>query len=127
MSSQKITPFFMFSGQAEEAMNFYVTVFEDSEILRVLHHPDGKVLHAIFKLKGQTIMCIDNTNGDDHAFTPALSLFITCDTEEEIESVYHKISENGQVMMPLAPGPFSRKFAWVQDQYGISWQLNFNE
>jgi predicted 3-demethylubiquinone-9 3-methyltransferase (glyoxalase superfamily) len=123
-STQKITTFLMFSGKAEEAMNFYTSVFDQSEINSVFHHEDGKVLHAVFTLKGQQFMCIDNTNGDHHAFTPAMSLFVTCDTTEEIDGVFEKLSQNGKVLMPLSPYPFSEKFGWVEDKYGVSWQLN---
>jgi predicted 3-demethylubiquinone-9 3-methyltransferase (glyoxalase superfamily) len=123
-STQKITTFFMFSGQAEEAMNFYTSVFDQSEINSVHHHEDGKVLHATFTLKGQQFMCIDNINGDHHAFTPAMSLFVTCDTVEEIDRVFEKLSQDGKVLMPLAPYPFSERFGWVEDKYGVSWQLN---
>jgi predicted 3-demethylubiquinone-9 3-methyltransferase (glyoxalase superfamily) len=122
--TQKITTFFMFSGKAEEAMNFYTSIFDGSEINRVFYQEDGKVLHAIFTLKGQQFMCIDNPNGDHHAFTPAMSLFVTCDTEEEIDGVFEKLSQDGKVLMPLAPSPFCKKFGWVQDKYGVSWQLN---
>ncbi|MET3292155.1 VOC family protein [Brevibacillus fluminis] len=123
-STQKMTPFFLFSGQAEEAMNFYTSIFDDSEINHISHHADGKVLQASFTLKGQQFKCIDNTNGDRHAFTPALSIFVTCDTDDEIEHVFAKLSDGGFVMMPLASYPFSEKFAWVADRFGVSWQLN---
>ncbi|MFS0916635.1 VOC family protein [Brevibacillus sp. 179-C 1.1 NHS] len=121
---QAITTFFMFHGKAEEAMQFYTCIFDRSEIKQVMHHEDGQVLHAIFTLKGQTFMCIDNTNGDYHAFTPAISLFVDCDTEEEVDRVFEQLSSDGQVLMPLGQLPFSEKFGWVQDRYGISWQIN---
>jgi predicted 3-demethylubiquinone-9 3-methyltransferase (glyoxalase superfamily) len=123
-STQTITPFLMFSGKAEEAMNFYTSIFEQSEVNHVFYHENGKVLHATFTLKGQPFMCIDNPNGDHHAFTPAMSLFVTCDTAEEIHGLYEKLSQDGKVLMPLAPTPFSERFGWVEDKYGVSWQLN---
>ncbi|MGC5325374.1 VOC family protein [Brevibacillus sp. SYSU BS000544] len=126
-SSQTITTFLMFSGHAEEAMNNYISLFDRSEVISIVHHPDGKVLHAIFTLKGQQFMCIDNTNGDHHAFTPAMSLFVTCDSEEEIDRVFERLSQEGAVLMPLSPSPFSEKFAWVADKYGVSWQLNLSK
>ncbi|GEC89598.1 putative 3-demethylubiquinone-9 3-methyltransferase (glyoxalase superfamily) [Brevibacillus brevis] len=121
---QAITTFFMFHGKAEEAMKFYTSIFERSEIKQVMHHENGQVLHATFTLKDQTFMCIDNTNGDYHAFTPAISLFVDCDTEEEVDRVFGQLSSDGQVLMPLGQLPFSEKFGWVQDRYGISWQIN---
>lgn len=122
--NQKITTFLMFSGKAEEAMNFYTSVFEQSEINSVFHHEDGTVLHAVFTLKGQTFMCIDNRNGHEHPFTPAMSLFVACDTVEEIDGVFANLSQDGQVLMPLQASSFSEKFGWVADKYGVSWQLN---
>lgn len=113
----------MFNGKAEEAMNFYTSVFHPSEINSVFHHEDGSVLHATFTLKGQTFMAIDN-NKQKHPFTPAMSLFVNCDNEEEINKAFEQLSQNGKVLMPLSSYPFSEKFGWVEDQYGVSWQLN---
>ncbi|KAA0564428.1 VOC family protein [Rossellomorea aquimaris] len=121
---QSITTFFMFNGKAEEAMSFYTSIFDDSEIDNVIHHEDGTVLHATFTLKGQTYMAIDNINRNDHPFSPAMSLFVACDSEEEIERVYDKLSLFGTVLMPLEESSFSEKFAWVEDRFGVSWQLN---
>jgi predicted 3-demethylubiquinone-9 3-methyltransferase (glyoxalase superfamily) len=130
MKQQKITTFLMFNGNAEEAMNHYTSIFDNAEILHILRYgpnemgKEGSVMHATFSLKGQTFMCIDNGNGDEHKFTPAMSLFVSCDTEEEIEHVFAKLAEDGMVLMPLGPLPMSEKFAWVEDKYGVSWQLN---
>ncbi|MGM0863218.1 MAG: VOC family protein [Bacillota bacterium] len=121
---QSITTFFMFNGKAEVAMSFYTSIFDDSGIVSVIHHEDGTVLHATFTLKGQTYMAIDNINRNDHPFSPAMSLFVACDSEEEIERVYDKLSLYGTVLMPLEESSFSEKFAWVEDRFGISWQLN---
>ncbi|WP_338779398.1 VOC family protein [Metabacillus sp. FJAT-52054] len=125
--SNPITPFLMFSGQAEEAMNHYLSIFDDSNIQQIFHHEDGKVMYAIFTLKGQTFRCIDNTNGDHHAFTPALSLFVAFESDEEIETIFQRLSDHGQVLMPLASSPVSEKFGWVEDKYGVSWQLNLEK
>lgn len=118
-----ITPFFMFSGQAEEAINFYISLFNHSSKGKIFHNEDGSVQHATFKIKDKTFMAIDNTNQHDHSFTPAISFFVTCDTEEEIERVFAGLAEGGEVLMPLAASPFSEKYGWVQDRYGVSWQL----
>jgi predicted 3-demethylubiquinone-9 3-methyltransferase (glyoxalase superfamily) len=123
-SNQKIMTCFMFNGKAEEAMNFYTSVFDQSEINSVFHYEDGTVSYAAFTLKGQTFMAIDNSNKQEHPFTPAMSLFVTCDTEEEINRVFEQLSQDGKVLMPLAAYPFSEKFGWVEDKYGVSWQLN---
>ena len=126
-TDQKITTFFMFNGKAEEAMVFYTSIFDDSEIMNVMYHEDGSVLHATFILKGQAYMAIDNTNRDEHQFSPAMSLFVACDSEEEIDRVYDQLSLRGTVLMPLEESPFSEKFAWVEDHFGVSWQLNLSK
>ncbi|KHF32714.1 VOC family protein [Paenibacillus sp. JTLBN-2024] len=128
----KVTPFLMFEGQAEEAMNFYVSVFSPAEILRVTRYgpnesgTEGSVMQAAFSVKGQTILCIDSSVHHAFTFTPAISLFVDCESEEEIDETFAKLSEGGAVLMPLAAYPFAKKFAWVQDRFGVSWQLSLN-
>lgn len=127
---QKITTFLMFEGQAEEAMNFYISLFSDGEIVSLVRHDgsgggeEGKVLHAVFSLNGQTFMCIDSSIKHEFAFTPSMSLFVNCESEQEIDELYAKLSDGGEVLMPLAPSPVSKKFGWVNDKFGVSWQLN---
>jgi len=121
---QQITTFLLFEGKAEEAMNYYTSVFADSKIDNVIHNPDGTVMHATFTLKGQTFMCIDSTIKHEFSFTPAISLFVTCNSSQEIERLFEQLSLDGQVLMPLSPTPVSEKFGWVQDGFGVSWQLN---
>ncbi len=123
-TNQKITTFLMFEGKAEEAMNYYMSVFAESKIDKMLHNPDGTVMHATFTLKGQTFMCIDSTIKHEFTFTPSISLFVTCDTEEEIDRLFEQLSLDGQVLMALSPTPVSEKFGWIQDGFGVSWQLN---
>lgn len=128
---QNVTPFLMFTGDAEQAINFYIFVFEPSEILNITRHPgepgtEGKVLHATFKLKGQEIMAIDSLIKHQFGFTPAMSLFVRCSTDEEITRMFQKLSEGGQVMMPLDKYPFSEKFGWISDRFGVSWQLTLD-
>jgi predicted 3-demethylubiquinone-9 3-methyltransferase (glyoxalase superfamily) len=131
--TQKITTFLMFEGQAEEAMTFYTSLFDDSEIVRIIKHgPDGPagpdaegtVQHALFTLNGQPYMAIDSF-GHQFTFTPAISLFVDCNSEEEIEMLYEKLMEGGTAAMPLGEYGFSEKFGWVQDRFGVSWQLNY--
>jgi predicted 3-demethylubiquinone-9 3-methyltransferase (glyoxalase superfamily) len=124
-TNQKITTFLMFTGRAEEAMNLYTSLFEDGEITKVLHQQDGTVLHATFTIKGQNYMCIDSTVDHDFDFTPSMSLYVDCETEEEIDHLFEKLSDEGKVLMPLGESPFSAKFGWLQDKFGVSWQLNF--
>jgi predicted 3-demethylubiquinone-9 3-methyltransferase (glyoxalase superfamily) len=129
-SKQKVTTFLMFDGKAEEAMNYYVSIFDRAEILSIQRYgpnaagEEGSVLHATFSLYGQIFMCIDSNMKHDFTFTPAMSLYVTCDTDEETSRIFEKLSQGGQVLMPLAAYPFSKKFGWLADKYGVSWQLS---
>lgn len=126
---QKITTFLMFDGQAEEAMKLYTSVFANSEIISISRYganeagKEGSVQHATFSLAGQQFMCIDSNVKHEFTFTPAMSLYVTCESEEEIDTAYERLSQNGQVFMPLGEYPFSRKFGWVGDKFGVTWQL----
>lgn len=130
---QKITTFLMFSGNAEEAMNFYISIFNQSEIISITRYGDnelgkkGSVMHAKFTLNGQEFMCIDSNVEHGFTFTPAMSLYVTCDTEKEINEIFEKLSESGKVLMPLETYPFSDRFGWVEDKYGVSWQLTLEK
>ncbi|MBP0723918.1 VOC family protein [Bacillus sp. RG28] len=125
----KVTPFLMFQGNAEEAMNFYTSLIEDSEITSITRYganglgEEGSVMRATFSLKGQEFICIDSNVKHEFTFTPSFSLFMTCDTEEEIDRLYENLSSDGGVLMPLNQYPFSKKFGWVNDKFGVSWQL----
>jgi len=127
---QKITTFLMFEGRAEEAMNYYTALFEQAEIVSLTRYgPDqagaeGSVQHAIFSLYGQEFMCIDSNQQHEFTFTPAISLYVNSETEAEIDKLFEKLSNGGQVLMPLDRYPFSEKFAWIADKFGVSWQLN---
>jgi predicted 3-demethylubiquinone-9 3-methyltransferase (glyoxalase superfamily) len=129
MPSQ-ITPFLMFAGKAEEAMNFYVSLFENSAVTNITRYgpggpgAEGSVMHATFSLAGQQFMCIDSPVKHNFSFTPSLSLYIDCGSEEEIDAVFARLAEGGMVLMPLDRYPFSSKFGWVNDRYGVSWQVN---
>ncbi|RNF38731.1 VOC family protein [Planococcus salinus] len=120
----KITPFLMFAGRAEEAMKYYTSIFEDAEITSIVHNGDGTVMQATFKLNGQLFMCIDSPIEHDFSFTPAISLYVTCNTQKEIEQAFEQLSDGGEVLMTLDAYPFSEKFGWVNDKFGVSWQLN---
>ncbi|MFC5649500.1 VOC family protein [Paenibacillus solisilvae] len=128
--NQKFTTFLMFEGKAEEAMNWYTSLFHSSEIISIQRYganeagAEGSVLKAAFSLNGQVFMCIDSYVKHSFTFTPAISIYVACDTEEEIVRVYESLSQDGSVLMPLSSYPFSERFGWVQDKYGVSWQLN---
>lgn len=130
MPNPKITPFLMFSGRAEEAMSYYSSIFDSAEVLSIKRYgpneagAEGSVMHATFSLNGQTFMCIDSNVEHGFTFTPAISFYVTCDTEAEIDQLYASLSQDGAVLMPLAAYPFSPKFAWVSDKFGVAWQLS---
>ncbi|MCU5299111.1 VOC family protein [Bacillus paranthracis] len=132
-TNQKITTFLMFEGKAEEAMNFYTSLFDQSEIVSISRYDEngpgkeGTVIYATFTLHGQEFMCIDSYVNHNFTFTPAMSLYVTCDTEEEIETAFNKLAEDGAVLMPLGAYPFSKRFGWLNDKYGVSWQLTLAE
>lgn len=127
---QAIKTFLMFNDTAEEAMDYYTSLFEQSGITSISRYgrnedgKEGTIRQATFSLKGQEFMCIDSMVKHDFTFTPAISLFVTCDTEAEIDRYFEKLSLGGGVLMPLTDYPFSKKFGWVVDKFGVSWQLS---
>ena len=80
---------------------------------------------AIFSLNDQDIMCIDSSGQQKYAFTPAISLHVNCESEEEIQTLFTNLSRDGKVLMDLSSDGFCEKCGWVEDKFGISWQLNF--
>lgn len=130
---QKITPFLMFEGKAEEAMHFYMSLFPDSKIKSMSRYDEdeegaaGTVRHAEFCLNGQSFMCIDSIVSHPFTFTPAMSLHVSCRTEHEIDELYARLSEDGHVLMPLDTYPFSKKYVWLTDKFNVSWQLALAE
>ncbi len=127
---QKVTTFLMFDGKAEEAMNFYTSLINGSKIESITRYgpneagAEGTVMHASFTLGGQEFMCIDSNVQHQFTFTPAISLYVNCETGAEIDRLFKKLSEGGQVLMPLQGYPFAEKFAWLADRFGVSWQLS---
>ena len=115
---QKITPFLWFNDQAEEAMNFYVSIFKNSKIGSVSRYgdagpgPKGKVMSATFTLEGQEFMALNG--GPQYTFTPAISLFVNCETQAEVDELWEKLSADGG-----KPG----RCGWLQDRFGLSWQI----
>ena len=133
---QKITTCLMFVGEqhgkAEEAINFYTPLFKDSKILQITRYGaeeqgvEGTVKQASFSLNGQEFIALDSNLEHPYTFTPAMSLFVQCETEEEIDQLFSKLSNGGEMKMPLDNYGYSRKFGWVSDKYGVSWQLNLS-
>lgn len=130
--NQKIFPFLWFEDQAEEAVRFYVSVFPDSQIDFLERWPDetpfpdgstagGKVQQMAFRLSGMEFFAFDA--GPMFQFNPSISFFVNCNSGQEVEDFYSQLAEGGQILMPLDTYPFSEKYAWVQDRFGVSWQL----
>ncbi|MDQ2977631.1 MAG: VOC family protein [Acidobacteriota bacterium] len=113
---QEITPFLWFDGKAEEAMNFYVSIFKNSRVVRVTRYgesgpgPKGTVMSATFQLEGQDFFALNG--GPQFQFTPAISLFVSCETQQEVE-LWEKLSEGGE----------KERCGWLKDRYGLSWQV----
>jgi len=127
--TQQIAPFLMFEGRAEEAMRFYVSIVANSRIERIERYgpgeqgAEGSVKLAHFTLNGRTFMCMDSPVSHGFTFTPSISFFLTCDTPEEVDEVFGKLSEGGGILMPLDSYPFSPRFGWCNDRFGVSWQV----
>jgi predicted 3-demethylubiquinone-9 3-methyltransferase (glyoxalase superfamily) len=114
---QKITPFLWFDGKAEEAMNFYVSIFRNSKVVRVTRYgdagpgPKGTVMSATFQLEGHEFFALNG--GPQFAFTPAISFFVSCETQQEVNDLWEKLSEGGS----------KDRCGWLKDKYGLSWQI----
>ena len=125
---QKITPYLWFDGQAEEAVTLYTSAFANSRIVDVTRYgdagpgPSGTVMIAAFELAGQRFIALNG--GPQYKFTPAISFFVYCDTREELDGLWAKLSAGGKVLMELDKYPFSERFGWVDDRFGVSWQLS---
>ena len=127
----KVSTLLMFEGgHAEEAMNFYVSLVPGSKVLEIERYgpggpaPEGSVKLATFTLGGQEYRCFDTYYDHPFTFTASMSLFVTCETEAEIDALTAKLAEGGEFFMPLATYDFSKKFAWLGDRFGVSWQIN---
>jgi predicted 3-demethylubiquinone-9 3-methyltransferase (glyoxalase superfamily) len=114
---QKIVPFLWFDGKAEEAMNFYASIFKNSKIGDVTRYgkagpgPEGTVMSATFELEGQKFYALNG--GPQFAFTPAISFFVNCETQQEVDELWEKLSAGGR----------EQPCGWLQDKFGLSWQI----
>lgn len=126
--AKKIRTLVMFDGKAEEAMTFYVSLFRGCQIQSLSYYPEGpnegKVQQAIFTLDNQEFICIDSPVKNDFKFSPGISIFVDCESIDELESAYGQLAQKGKVRMPMDNYGFSEVFAWVDDRFGVSWQLN---
>jgi predicted 3-demethylubiquinone-9 3-methyltransferase (glyoxalase superfamily) len=114
---QKITPFLWYDGQAEEAMHHYVSIFKNSKVGTISRYgeagpgPKGSVMSATFTLDGMEFYALNG--GPHYKFTPAISLFVSCETQEEVDELWEKLSAGGQKV----------QCGWLTDKYGVSWQV----
>jgi predicted 3-demethylubiquinone-9 3-methyltransferase (glyoxalase superfamily) len=114
---QKITPFFWFEDKAEAAAEFYVSIFKNSRIGKIARYgegapmPKGTVMTVTFQLEGQDFMALNG--GPLFKFSPAISFFVNCETQEEIDELWEKLSEGGE----------RQRCAWLRDKYGVTWQI----
>ena len=114
---QKITPFLWFDGKAEEAMNLYVSLFKNSKVVSVSRYgdagpgPKGTVMIAKFQLDGQEFLALNG--GPQFTFSPAVSFLVNCETQEEVDKLWEKLSEGGE----------KQPCGWLRDKYGLSWQI----
>jgi predicted 3-demethylubiquinone-9 3-methyltransferase (glyoxalase superfamily) len=114
---QKITPFLWFNDNLEEAMNFYASIFKNSKIGNVTRYgeagpgPKGTVMSATFELEGQEFYALNG--GPMFKFTEAISFFVNCETQQEVDELWDKLSEGGE----------KSRCGWLKDKYGLSWQV----
>jgi predicted 3-demethylubiquinone-9 3-methyltransferase (glyoxalase superfamily) len=114
---QRITPFLWFDGKAEEAMNFYVSIFKNAKIVRVTRYgeggpgPKGTVMSGTFQLEGQEFFALNG--GPQFTFSPAISFFVNCETQAEVDELWEKLSAGGE----------KGRCGWLKDRYGLSWQV----
>lgn len=130
-SKEQIATFLTFQdNNAEEAMNFYIGLFENSKIIDVQRYEkgappkEGTIMVATFELNGSKFACSDSYIKHEWTFTPGVSNWVECKTESEIKNLFTELSENGKIMMPIDNYGWSSKFAFVEDRFGVSWQLN---
>lgn len=125
---QKIIPHFWYDKEAKEAASLYVSLFQDSKIeniTTITDTPSGNCDMVSFKLSGQDFMAI--SGGPFFKLNPSISLFVVFDTETEIEAVWDKLIDGGKALMPYDTYPWAKKYGWLQDRYGLSWQLSMSE
>ena len=131
MAEQKIVPNLWFDSEAEEAANFYASIFKNSRVGRLDYYGDsgaevsgkkkGSVVTVDFELCGQKFVGING--GPYFTFSPAMSLAVRCETVEEVDAIWKKLLSGGKVLMDIGEYPFSKRYGWLQDKYGLSWQL----
>ena len=127
--AKEINPFLMFPSGAEAAMNFYLSLFPGARIESLMHYDAegpgvaGSVKQATVLLLGRRFEFFDSPVRHAFSFTPAISFAVACDDAREIDRLFAKLSDGGQVLMALDAYPFAKRFGWLNDKFGVSWQL----
>src|SRR5690554_6098741 len=130
MTETTLQPSLMFIGDAQAAIDLYTRVFKDAEVIKLQRYDDtnpemgGQIMQAEVRLQNQSLFFTDSPNVHSFDFTPSLSLFVTCSTAGEVDRIFHELSEDGAVMMPLDAYFFSKRFGWCNDRFGVSWQVS---
>ena len=130
---RSVSTHLMFEGDAEAAMTLYVSTFAGSEIRHIERYgageqgAEGSVKLAEFALAGRSFLCIDSPVKHNFTFTPSVSIFVECSDEAEQDRAFAILAEGGTPLMPLDNYGFSKRFGWVSDRFGVSWQLNLSE
>lgn len=129
MTNPQVKPMLMFEGRAEEAMGLYIELF-GGEVLEITRYgpegpgAEGSIVKAEFRVRDLDLMCVDSPVKHQFGFTPAVSLFVTCTSEAELRGLAGALLDGGTTLMPLDNYGFSTLFTWVNDRFGVSWQLN---
>jgi len=141
--AQKLSIFLMFHGNAEEAMNFYTSVFENAEVVHVIRAraedtgwAPGILQYGIFKIAGQQVICMNVpppgsrpynvAPWHEFKFNPAITIYVERDSKEDFDKLYEALTEGGEIYLPAQSYDFSPMFAWVNDRYGISWRISLS-
>lgn len=128
--SVTVQPFLMFEGKAEEAMRAWVALVPGSEILHLERYgpevpgKEGTIKRGACSIAGQVVQVTDSPIAHGFTFTPSFSFFVECESEAQQDALFAALGEGGGVMMPLGDYGFSRRFGWLADRFGVSWQLN---
>lgn len=118
-------PFLMFQGRCEEALTFYAATLPDCRIVSLDRKPEGTVAMARLAVAGLEVMAFDSPPVHGFDFTPSFSIFLTVDAADDVDRLATALGEDGgKTLMPPDAYDFSRRFAWVQDHFGVSWQIN---
>ena len=129
--TKSVSTFLMFTGRCEEAITFYTSLISNSRIVDIARWEasgpgkEGSVMRAAFTLGGVDFMATDSPAVHAFNFTPSMSIFVECDSETELDRVFTALAEGGKTLMPLGNYGFSKKFDWLNDRFGVSWQVNW--